>query len=50
MEEINSNFVSGMEQDLMDRVEIMLEEAKDNPNYQAEKLAEAKKSGKGKKK
>lgn len=37
-----------LEQEFMDQIEDMLEAAEDNPDYQAEKLAEAKKAGKAK--
>jgi len=38
--------VTGIDAELIKKVEDMLAESKDNPNYTAEKLAEQKKAGK----
>lgn len=46
MEDFTSYSVTGIDEELMQKVQDMINEAKDNPNYTADKLAELKKAGK----
>lgn len=46
MDEITKTSAQGIDTELIEKAESMLEEAKENPNFVAEKQAEAKKAGK----
>jgi hypothetical protein len=46
LKEVEDLSVKGIDIDLLERAEAMLEEARENPNFLAEKQAELKKQGK----
>ena len=46
MDEIKNSSAQGIDMELIEKAESMLEEAKENPNFVQEKQAELKKAGK----